>query len=180
MTRRNIVSMAEEGTLIGFVGHRDLTGFGDERVLSGRLRQVFMSLLGRPAANGLICGYAPGADQIAVKVWNELALPTPRLVFPFAETRVGLGASYHTDDPAHASPVTAFPEAALALVGTPSLPDEGTGHSAQAATILSRAAILVAVVDEAREALPGGTVHTLARARAAGREVIVIGPHQRK
>lgn len=162
--------------MVGFVGHRDLVGFGEESDLSGRLRRVFLSLPSGPKAGGLLCGYAPGADQLAVRVWNALALPPPRLVFPFAETVAGQGTVFHTDDPAQATAATAFTEDALALVGTPTLPDEGIGHAAQAATILAWAEIIVAIVDETRAAQPGGTVETVARARALGKEVIVIGP----
>lgn len=162
--------------MIGFVGHRDLTGFEAESDLTARLRQVFRTLVAEGRAGGLIGGYASRADQLAVRVWNDLALPTPRLVFPFVETLAGRGSVYHTVDPATATLESSFPEATLAKIGRPSLPDNGVGHAAQAATILARTSVLVAIVDEARKALPGGTVHTVSLARAAGRWVIVIGP----
>lgn len=161
--------------IIGLIGHRDLTGFGEQAELSVKLRHVFRALAAEGRARGLICGYATGADQLAVTVWNALGLPTPRLVFPFA-LAADQGPLFHTDDPAKATLATVFTQDALAKVGVPCLPDNGIGHAAQAATILARADLLVAVVDLAREALPGGTVQTVARARALGKEVIIIGP----
>lgn len=169
---------AAAGPVIGVVGHRDLTGFGQEAELSEKLRQTFMALAADRRAEGLIGGYAPGADQLAVKAWNALGLPPPRLVFPFADEGADRATVYHTDDPTNATTETAFPKDALGLVGKPSLPDGGIGHDAQAATILARAEFLVAVVDETREALRGGTVETVTQARAAGKEVIVIAPGQ--
>ena len=167
---------AANGPVIGFVGHRDLTGFASVDDLTGQLSQTFMALAAERRAETLVSGYAPGADQIAVAAWNALGLPQPRLVFPYAEPMDGGAKRYHTDDPAAATAMGVFEAKDLALIGKPALPDQGDGHAAQAATLLARADILVAVVDESRPELEGGTTETVNRARKMGKEVIVIGP----
>ena len=106
----------------------------------------------------------------------SLGLPPPRLIFPFAETRADGTRLFHTDEPSAATAGTRFEAAALGAIGTPALPAHGPGHRAQADTLLTRADCLVAVVDEGRAALPGGTVDTVRRARAAGKTVIVVPP----
>lgn len=166
-------SWRAEGRTVGVVGHRDLTGFADRETLVERLRQTFMSLIARQGVEHLVCGYAPGADQLAVEAWTSLGMPAPRLIFPFAETAEDGGRIFHTDDPSQATPDTRFTEAALRALGTPTLPDTGTGHRAQAETVLDGADWIVAVVDESREPLAGGTVETVRRAREAGKKVIV-------
>ena len=167
---------AENGPVIGFVGHRDLTGFSSEAALSDRLRKTFMALVAEHRAEALICGYAPGADQISVKVWASLGLQRPRLVFPFKKDNGKNGPIYCTIDPVQATPDTAYAEDGLRQIGWPTLPDHGTGHLAQAETVLSQADILVAVLDDSREVLSGGTKDTVNKARAMGREVVVINP----
>jgi hypothetical protein len=168
---------AKRGKAVGFVGHRDLTGFGDPKALAQRLRQVFMELVVRHGADSLVCGYAPGADQLAVEAWTSLGLPPPRLIFPFVETAASGGRVFYTDDPRQATSDTQFAEATVSRIGTPTLPDTGTGHNAQAETLLDCADWIVAVVDESGEALAGGTVNTVRRAREmAGKKVMVIGP----
>jgi hypothetical protein len=169
-------SWRADGRTVAVVGHRDLGGFGDRAALTDRLRQIFMSLVARHPVESLICGYAPGADQVAVEAWTSLGLPPPRLIFPFAETRADGTRVFHTDEPSAATAGTRFEAAALGAIGTPALPAHGPGHRAQADTLLARADCLVAVVDEGRAALPGGTVDTVRRARAAGKTVIVVPP----
>ncbi|MCY1669025.1 hypothetical protein [Rhizobium sp. SL86] len=169
-------SWRAEGRTVGVVGHRDLTGFGDRETLVERLRQAFMSLIARHGVEHLVCGYAPGADQLAVKAWTSLGMPAPRLIFPFVQTAEAGGRIFHTDDPSQATPDTQFAETALSRIGAPTLPDSGTGHRAQAETLLARADWIVAVVDESREALAGGTVETVRRAREGGKRVMGVGP----
>lgn len=167
-----------KGRTVGVVGHRDLTGFGDRTALNERLRQAFMSLIVRHNVEGLVCGYASGADQVAVEAWTSLGMPAPHLVLPFAETTEDGRRIFHTDEPCQAGADTRFAEAALRALGTPILPDIGTGHRGQADTLLARADALVAVVDETRDARPGGTLETVTRARERGMMVMVIGPER--
>jgi hypothetical protein len=169
-------SWRAEPRTVGVVGHRDLTGFCDRDTLVEQLRQAFMSLIARQGVENLVCGYAPGADQLAVEAWTSLGMPPPRLVFPFAETTADGRRIFHTDDPSEGAPHTQFAETALGGIGTPTLPDTGTGHRAQVDSLLAHADVMVAVVDERRAALAGGTVETLGRAREGGKRIVAIRP----
>jgi len=167
---------ADPGPRVGFVGHRDLGGFGDRGALEDRLRAAFMTLAVDRRSESLICGYAPGADQVAVAAWKSLGLPAPRLVFPYAVSGPDGATVFHTDDPAQATPETRVPKNTAWDRGVPGLPESGTGHRAQADTVLGQADVLVAVLDRAQEGKPGGTKETVERAQAKGMDVIEVVP----
>lgn len=167
---------ADARTTIGFVGHRDLAGFGDEQAILDRLSQTFMRLAAQGKAGGLVCGYTHGADQLAVRAWNALGLPLAQLVFPYDSAAADATRQYHTDDPSKESSGKVFSELDLQHVGTPQLPEGDAGHTSQAKTVLKCADTLIALLDEKREVLPGGTLDTVTKFRAQRRDVTILGP----
>lgn len=167
---------ASENLSIGFVGHLDLTGYGTDDVLLGRLRQVFMGLWAGQGACTLSTGYAPGADQMAVRAWNSLGLPPPQLVFPYVEHTAEGSLVFHTDNPQRATSDTVFAAAQLSKVGKPLLASGGMGHAAQAATVLEQSDIIVALLDPDRAGKPGGTLETVRKAKSLGKKVVVLKP----
>ena len=163
------------GPVVAFAGHRDLTGF-DETRLRDQLAQWVMETTLREGMPRLICGYAPGADRLMVAAWNDLGLPPPVLVFPFRQDGTDGNTIWLTDSPEQGGDETRVPAQALEQVGHPRLPGGAEGHAAQSAYLREHASVLLAALDPARPALPGGTGDTVARAEADGLRVVSFSP----
>jgi NAD(P)-dependent dehydrogenase (short-subunit alcohol dehydrogenase family) len=182
---------------IGFTGHRDLdTGTGHARQA---LLEVFKPLLALPpgARPRLWLGHADGADRLAAEVWTEGGGKVGYL-FPYPDPDPEFA---WTDDPSTSSaPALAQQSgggaasarvclASLRADETPvevigPLPPGTGGHTELARILIDRAALLIAAWDGIGPRFhgdkPGGTADTVARAKQAGKPVVVVPVARRK
>jgi voltage-gated potassium channel Kch len=167
--------------VFGFVGHRDLDRTNGPQGLALFLEVFFAGRLARGAIGGLVSGYAPGADRIAVDAWTGLGATKPLLFFPFSRVEKD---SSGTDNLIHLTEEGAVegapewvPHGDIAHVGVArtSQPRPGLdAHRSQASDILDNCDVLVAVYDGAGNSGSGSAGDTLLRARTMGKKVIII------
>jgi len=167
--------------IFGFVGHRDLDRTSGPQGLAQFMETFFAARLARGAISGLVSGYAPGADRIAVDAWTGLGAAMPLLFFPFSrigKDGSGLDSLVHlTEEGA----VEGTPEwvphldiARVAIARTSQMRPSLDAHRSQASDILDNCDVLVAVYDGAGNSGSGSAGDTIGRARAMRKKVIVI------
>ena len=163
---------------IGFVGHRDLERVGGEAAARRAIEHAFTELALSHPSIALFCGLAPGADQLAVSVWNRMGLRRPSLVLPFLERSPSGGDDHWTDEP-HTDGARCFSASTLGEYGefTVASREEGEeAHEAQARHILEHSDLLIALWDGVPSDRAGGTAATVAKAKAKGMAVRVLVP----
>lgn len=163
---------------IGFVGHRDFERVGGRVAARRAVERMFTELALSHANISLFCGLAPGADQLAVSVWNRMGLLRPNLVLPFREQSASGDGAFWTDDPG-SDGAQRFTERALVEHGDfiVAIRDGGeTAHEAQARYILEHVDLLVALWDGDPTEVAGGTAATVSAAKAMGTAVRVLEP----
>ena len=140
--------------VIGFVGHRDMERLKGSSGLAQYLEQFFAARLAGGQVSGLVSGYAPGADRIAVNSWIALGGQKPLLFFPFShpveEHWVGSNQIYLTDsDVAEGSAdwINHRDIVEFAAVRSSRKRSDMDPHGSQASDILESADIIVAVYD---------------------------------
>lgn len=165
----------------GFVGHRDLSRTNGADGLAEFLEVFFAGQLARGEIGGLVSGYAPGADRIAVNSWLALGAPKPKLFFPFGRTEKDSEGKVHlvhlTDENATAGTSEWISDRDirnLATVKTSQLRSALDAHRSQASDILDNSNVLVAVYDGAGKPEIGSAGDTVERARTLGKKVIII------
>lgn len=154
---------------VGLVGHRRerLPSLAMAR-LHHRLRRVFGTLAAdwgkRPVV--LVTGMADGADLIGASArpagWRLCAILT--------EPPTELAQRMSAEDATELLRLLAQPDATVEV-----LSGRSDGYVEQAAAILSRVDLLVAVMD-AESGGPGGTADSVAKASAGGRPVLIVPP----
>lgn len=163
---------SKPGKTVGVFGHRDLDDFIAPNELAHALRQCFVRLVAEEGIETLVCGYAAGADQLAVEVWNSIGLKPPDLVFPYyaqgTDDRI-----WWTDQPKLDHPGTGYSTTDLADIGRPHAANE-PGHVNQAMSVIHRSDILIAIVDRNRNRLSGGALDSLAHAMTIGKPVFCL------
>lgn len=155
---------------VGLVGHRRerLPSLGTA-ALGERLRREFKTLEAgwgeRPVV--LVTGMADGTDLIGAASrpaeWRLCAIMT--------EPPAALARRMTADDAANLLQLLAQPNATAEVLTGP--PD---GYLGQAATILSRVDLLVAVMDGRSGGGPGGTADSVAKASELGLPVLLVPP----
>lgn len=171
---------ARRAPVFGVVGHRDLGRLGGADGLASCLEAFFARRLAEGRIGGLVAGYAPGADRIAVNAWLAFGAGRPVLYFPFGDLGSGRptarAETYFTDEPGSASEEDRVDAEAVRRVATAivSKRDGLSAHEGQALDILENCDVLVAIHDGKGSTGAGGTGDTVAKARAMGKKVIVI------
>lgn len=185
--------------IIGFAGHRKIA---DAESVREALKAAFGRLMGgadkdkaekdKPMPGNrphLLCGFAEGADQIAVETWKALGGEV-RYLFPYADPQASADekpAAAWTDNPE-----TAGPACRIELKGRKIDPDHITiikpddrqpgksPHVILAEHLLRHADTLVAVWDGQPRphdgSGDGGTAHVVEMARAADTTHLIIPP----
>jgi voltage-gated potassium channel Kch len=171
--------------VFGFVGHRDLDRTNGPDGLAQFLEVFFAGRLARGAIGGLVSGYAPGADRIAVDAWTGLGAARPLLFFPFSRLEKDSSGTdnliHLTEEGALESAPEWVPHADVARVGdarTSQLRPGLDAHRSQASDVLDNCDVLVAVYDGAGNSGSGSAGDTIDRARAIGKKVIIIDRDQ--
>ncbi|MGE0502584.1 MAG: NAD-binding protein [Rhizobiaceae bacterium] len=159
---------------LGFIGHRDLSRVGGPDGLAEVLDRLFAAIVAEGRAVGLVTGYAPGADRLAVERWLGLGLPKPTLVFPYRDNATG---DWLSDRGSVASPDERVTGDSLRPIGSVRLAatnGKADAHSAQALDVIRSCGILVAIHDGQGSSGKGSVGDTIARARKAGRPVVTV------
>jgi hypothetical protein len=77
-------------TQVAFAGHNRDSDLGDPKSVTAGLKVAFRKLTEGGLSQGrLLTGYAPGADQAAVRAWRDAALGSVHVVFPFLGEQAG-------------------------------------------------------------------------------------------
>jgi hypothetical protein len=132
-------------TQVAFAGHNRDSDLGDPASVAAGLDVAFRMLAGSGLSQGrLLTGYAPGADQAAVRAWRDAALGPIHLVFPFL------------DNEAAGRPPPGI-ESATWLDGTTTRAYGRNPHLAQTRWLIGAADLLVVVWTGRPASKPGGT-----------------------
>lgn len=161
-----------------FAGVRDLSRVGGDSGLSEYLEEFFARRLATGRIGSLICGYAPGADRLAVDTWNRLGGARPELVFPYS-TKASSAAPetvFLTTRDEDAGPDERVSALDASRAGRPRVArsqGQADGHVGQSLDLLDRAALLVVVYD-GQDTGAGGVGYTVREAESRGIKVVAV------